>query len=759
MTSPNGRPGQPWTVRVARWSARHRWPVFALWFVLTIGLFAASTSMGGIRALSATGGPGNGSETEAVLGYRAMSAKGLSTAPSETMTIVVSSTTTPVTDPAFRSTVGDMVARLTAVQATIDGSAGPAFGSVTDPYSTPPQSGLYAPDMQAVMVTGQITGEATARETKTQAIAPVIAAIQRDNPAFDVHALANTLTNDQINQVISGDLDGSLRISLPATFLILLLAFGALVAAIVPLLLAITALLAAFGALGIYSQLVSPVSPYATQLVVLIGLAVAVDYSLFMITRFRAERLAGAERLAAIETASATAGRAVFFSGIAVMISLSGLFLLPDGIFHSMALGTIAVILAAIAGSLVFLPATLAITGDGINRLRVPFLGHEGQGRGFWAALVNRVMARPWVSAIAAAALLLALASPVRLLQLGESDLSTFPSSVDGVRAYQALQEHWPQGTLLNLTVVATDAGQAPTKEALARVTPALLAIKGLSGPAQPGASKDGSVAWVTVVMSGSQNDQANWDIVRQVRSQAVPAAFSGLSGSTVYVTGDAAYSMDGTQVYADGMVRILFFVLGFSFLLVMLVFHSIAIPIKAIILNLLSTGAAYGAVVLVFQEGWLGSILGVEPTNAIQNWVPIFIFTVLFGLSMDYEVFILSRVKEFVDRGASTRDAVARGITVTAGTVTSAAAIMVVVFAVFMTLRLVIIRELGMGLAVAVFLDATLIRTVLLPATMRLLGEWNWYLPPFLRWLPHIRIEGEPVGELPTAPPASSGT
>jgi RND superfamily putative drug exporter len=358
-------------------------------------------------------------------------------------------------------------------------------------------------------------------------------------------------------------------------------------------------------------------------------------------------------------------------------------------------------------------------------------------------------MARPWVSAIAAAAVLLALASPVRLLHLGESDLSTFPTSVDGVQAYAALQEHWPQGTLLNLTVVATNAGQASTKDALGKVTPALLATKGLSGPATTGASKDGSVAWVTVIMSGTQNDPANWDLVRQVRSQVVLAAFSGVSGSTVYVTGDAAYSMDGTQLYTDGMVRIFFFVLGFSFLLLMLVFHSIAIPIKAIILNLLSTGAAYGVVVLVFQEGWLGSLLGVEPTNSIQNWVPIFIFTVLFGLSMDYEVFILSRVKEFVDRGATTRDAVAHGITVTAGTVTSAAAIMVVVFAVFMTLRLVIIRELGLGLAVAVLLDATLIRTVLLPATMRLLGDWNWYLPPFLRWLPHIRIEGEPVGEL----------
>jgi RND superfamily putative drug exporter len=716
------------------------------WFVVTIGLFVASQAMGGIRALSVTGGPGAGSPTEAVLGSRAMQSGSTGASASESLTVVVASTSVPVTDPGFRATVGDIVARLTAVQATVGGIAGPALASVLDPFTTSPQSGLYAPDGKAVMVTGVIAGTDTERQARTAAIAPEIARIQADLPAYDVHAIASTLTNDQINAVIGGDLDGSLKMSLPATFLILVIAFGALAASVIPLLLAITALLAAFGALGIYSQVVSPVSPYASQLVVLIGLAVAVDYSLFMITRFRSERRAGVERMAAIETASATAGRAVFFSGIAVMISLSGLFLLPDEIFHSMALGTIAVIVAAIAGSLVFLPATLAIVGDGVNRGRVPLIGRAHEGHGVWASVVNRVTRRPWISAIAAAAVLLALASPVRLLQLGEADLSTFPPTVDGVQAYLALQEHWPKGTLMNLSVVVKGGDRAATRTALDAVAAALPTISGLSTPVQPGTSPDGTASWVTAVMSGSQNDPANWDIVKQVRTTVVPAAFAG-TGASVYVTGDAAYAMDGTQLYTDGMVRILAFVLGFSFLLLMLVFHSIAIPLKAIVLNLLSTGAAYGAIVLVFEKGWLGDVLGVTPSEAIQNWVPIFIFTVLFGLSMDYEVFILSRIKEDVDRGASTLDAVARGIAETAGTVTSAAAIMVVVFLVFMTLRLVIIRELGMGLAVAVFLDATLIRTVLLPATMRLLGEWNWYLPPFLRWLPQIRIEGEPVG------------
>ena len=750
---PVARRSQPWTVRVAGWSARHRWPVFAGWFAVTIGLFAFSLQLGGIRALSVTGGPGSGSPTEAVLGSQAMDSGSTAAGSSESMTVVVASATVPVSDPSFKTTVGQIVARLSAVRATVGGATGPAFSSVVDPFATPPASGLYAPDGKAVMVRGTIPGSETERQTRTDAIAPVIAGIQADFGAYQIHAIASTLTNDQINSVIGGDLDGSLKLSLPATFLILVIAFGALAAALIPLLLAVTALLAAFGALGIYSQAVSPVSPYASQLVVLIGLAVAVDYSLFMITRFRSERRAGAGKMAAIETASSTAGRAVFFSGIAVMISLSGLFLLPDEIFHSMALGTIAVIVAAIAGSLVFLPATLAIVGDGVNRGRVPLIGRAHEGHGIWAGIVNRVMRRPWVSAIAAGVVLLALASPVRLLQLGEADLSSFPPSVDGVQAYLALQEHWPQGTLMNLSVVAKGGDPAATRAALATAAADLPGIKGLSGPPRSGTSPDGTASWVTVVMSGGQNDPANWDIVRHVRTAVVPAAFAG-TGATVYVTGDAAYAMDSTQLYADGMVRILIFVLGFSFVLLLLVFHSVAIPLKAIVLNLLSTGASYGAVVLVFQKGWLGGPLGVTPSEAIQNWVPIFIFTVLFGLSMDYEVFILSRIKEDVDRGASTHDAVARGIEETAGTVTSAAAIMVVVFLVFMTLRLVIVRELGMGLAVAVFLDATLIRTVLLPATMRLLGEWNWYLPRFLRWLPQIRIEGEPIGGRAPVPP-----
>jgi uncharacterized membrane protein YdfJ with MMPL/SSD domain len=274
--------------------------------------------------------------------------------------------------------------------------------------------------------------------------------------------------------------------------------------------------------------------------------------------------------------------------------------------------------------------------------------------------------------------------------------------------------------------------------------------VAGLSGPAEITTSPDGTAAIVSVAMAGSSNDAANWEIVRQVRAGVVPAVVARYAGLEAFVGGDAATSLDSTRIYSDGMARVLAFVLALSFVLLLVVFRSIAIPIKAILLNLLATGAAFGSMVLVFQEGWCGQLLGVHPIAAIQDFVPVFVFTVLFGLSMDYEVFILTRIKEAHDRGLDSHEAVARGIGLTAGTVTSAAAIMVVVFAIFLTLPLAIARELGLGLAVAVFVDATLIRCVLLPASMKLLGDWNWWLPPFLHWLPAIRVEGEPADATP---------
>jgi RND superfamily putative drug exporter len=737
--------GVPWTVRVAGWSARHRWPVFSLWFIVTIGIFATSLAAGGTRAVEAVSNDQRSKYEagEAYVVYNAANTRSAEQA-SQQFLLILSDQHGTIDDPAFKAAIADIVARMGALKATVDGASGPVFEQLVNPLTVPASAGLVSPDRTTVRVVARVPGDA---ETLVARLAPVpalVSDIKAAYPAYRIHALNNALANAEISTLINGGLDASLRLTIPLTFGILLIAFGAAVAAIVPLILAITALLAAFGILGLYSQAIAPVSPYASQLVVLIGLAVAVDYSLFMLTRFRTERRHGRDRLAAIHVASNTAGRAVFFSGLAVMISIGGLFLLDDPLFRSMAIGTISVVLVAVIGSLTFLPATLAILGDSVNRLRVPFIGRDREeGSGIWAIVVRAVMRRPVIAVVATAAILLALASPVLRLHMGQADFTAFPDSLDGVQAVNLLNEKWPSGSTLELQFVVTRADEAPTKAALAKLTDAVVAIPGISGPAQTTISSDGHVALVSYVMAGGSNDLRNRDIVREVRSKVVPATFAALAGVDVFVTGDAAYTLDVVDFYANGMPLVMAFVLTLSFLLLLIAFRSIVIPIKAILLNLLSTGAAYGILIWVFQDGHLSDVIGFKP-GPIEGFIPVFIFTILFGLSMDYHVFILTRIKEARDRGLSSNEAVARGIAITSGTITSAAAIMVVVFGVFVTLELTIIKQLGLGLAVAVFLDATIVRSVLLPASMRLLGDWNWWLPRWLGWLPHVTIEGE---------------
>jgi putative drug exporter of the RND superfamily len=753
-SNPSPRPARdPWTVRVAGWSARHRWPVFVVWFVATIGLFAVSLAAGGTNSVEAVSNSERSKYEagEAYVVYNAANASVGQQAPaSQQFLLLVSSPDKTVDDSAFAADVAAITAKLAAVQATVDGTTGPVLEQLIDPIkaaAVPAAAGLISPDRTTVRIVGRVPGDGPVVTQRLEPMPAVIAEIKAAYPAYTIHALNNTLANDEISTLITGGLDESLRLTIPLTFLILLIAFGAVVAAAIPLVLAVTALLAAFGILGLYSQIVTPVSPYASQLVVLIGLAVAVDYSLFMVTRFRTERRHGRDKTAAIHVASNTAGRAVFFSGLAVMISIGGLFLLDDPLFRSMAVGTISVVLVAVIGSLTFLPATLAILGDGVNRLRIPIVGRDREeGSGLWAILVRSVMRRPVIAAATTAIILVAIASPVVRLHMGQADFTSFPDSLDGVQAVNLLNEKWPAGSDLDLSVVVTRADEAPTKAAIDRMSDAVLAIPGLSGPPKTDMSADGHVAFVSYLMSGGSNDIRNQDIVRQVRSSVVPTAFAGLPGVRALVTGDAAYTLDVVDFYLTGMPLVMGFVLSLSFLLLLVAFRSIVIPIKAIILNLLSTGAAFGLLVLVFQEGWGSDLLGVK-RGPIEGFIPVFIFTILFGLSMDYHVFILTRIKEARDRGLPSNEAVARGIAITSGTVTSAAAIMVVVFGVFVTLELTIIKQLGFGLAVAVLIDATVVRSILLPASMRLLGDWNWWLPRWLGWLPHVTIEGESDG------------
>jgi putative drug exporter of the RND superfamily len=761
---------EPATVRIAMWSARHRWPVAGLWFVATIGLMVVSLSVGGINAADANANP-NERKLEASEAYDVFNAGGTND-PYEQLLVVVSGAPGATADPTFKAAVTYLVTKLHAAGAPIDGVQTPTFDQLADPFQAPPETGLVSPDGSTVRIVGRVPGESDRVKALLVPVPPIIDGAKSANPNLVIHTISSTFINDDINALISQGLDESLRLTIPLTFLILLFAFGAIVAAVVPMVLAITSLLAAFGILGIYSQIVGPVSPNATQLIVLIGLAVAVDYSLFMITRFRVERRAGRERAKAIEVSSSTAGRAVFFSGLAVMISLAGLITLGVSLFTSMAIGTISVVLVSVIGSLTFLPATLSIVGDRVNlgrpaawlpriaaalplgpvrrwgRSAIAWLDRRAarqEGSGFWGRLVTAVMARPVLMTVVSTVLLLAIASPVLHLRTGITDITAFPDSIDGVAGIKLLNEKWPQGTELQLQIVVTNADRPDTKAAIERLKTEGLKIAGLSEPVDVTPSHDGKVALVSFTMGGGRNDDANRALVRLARTELTPPVFGSLPDVRTYVTGDAAYSVDVTQVYANGIPVIFAFVLGLSFLLMLIAFHSIVIPIKAILLNLLSTAAAYGVLVLVFQDGYFATFLGITPSGVIESWVPLFIFTILFGLSMDYHLFILTRIKEARDRGLDSRAAVARGISVTAGTITSAASIMVVVFAVFVSLKFVFIQQLGLGLAVAVFIDATLIRSVLLPASMTLLGDWNWWMPRFLDWIPRVTIEGDP--------------
>ena len=732
-----GAAGRPLTVRVATWSARHRWPVVAAWFVFTIGLFATSVAMGGTRTLSQMGG--GPARTESALADQVFASAGPRT-PYEDLYLVIRSSSLRTTDPVYRATVADIVARLGA---TADASGQPAVTGLIDPYAAPASAGLFSADATSVRLVGQLTGDGATVAGKAAALRPVIAQVESSNPAFEIHALNNTLINEDLNTLVADGLDGSLRLTLPATFLILLVAFGAAVAAAVPLLLALTALLGGFGILGIYSQIVAPVAMSSSQLVVLIGLAVGVDYSLFMITRFRSERRTGKDKLGAIETASGTAGRAVFFSGLAVAVSLAGLFLIRVDMLNSMAVAMIGVVLVAVIGSLTFLPATLSLLGDRVNRGRVPLLGSDrAEGTGIWARIVSVVVRRPATLGLVAVTGLLIVASPLSHLRMGSTDITSFPDSVDGVAAVNLLNAEWPQGTTLQLAVVVTAADRPATQAAIGRLETAALSDGGVGAPMTVQASPDGSVSRVSFVMPGDQNDPANQATVERFRSTVLPSVFGAVPDARAYVTGDAAYVLDSTRIFTDGTPLVLVFVLGLSFLLLLVAFRSIVIPTTAIALNLLSTAAAYGILTLVFQDGWFAKTIGITPGPVIESFVPLFVFTIVYGLSMDYHFFILTRIKEARDRGLDSKSAVANGISVTAGTITSAAAIMVVVFSVFVTMKFTMIQQLGLGLAVAVFVDATVIRSILLPAVMRLLGDWNWYLPSFLGWLPRVTIE-----------------
>ena len=734
----------PWTVRVAMWSAGHRWPVLILWLVFVVGLFAIGQVMG-TRTNSISDAAGN-LQTESQIGTNLYNA-GVNqvNALNEPIQIVINHPNLKATDPAFRDTVSKIEASLR--NATFNNQQ--VLPGLADPYTAPPQMALISPDGSSVRIEAALSGNNQTAHDKIEGIKPILENLGNSYPGYNIHTFNLTLLSDQQLSTAYSGLQSTSTITPVLTLIILLLTFGAVVAAFVPLILGLTALLGAFGFMAIYSNAVDKIDLTSSNLIVLIGLAVAVDYSLFLIVRYRKEQAGGLDRTRALEVASSTSGRAVFFSGVIVMISLAGLFFAPSGAFASIAVGTIVVVLLSVVGSLTFLPAFLTILGNKLDWGCLPWANRSRRdNRGWWGWLVSKVVRYPVAFTIVTVALLLSMASPLLHFRTGTNGVDALPDSLDGVKAYRLLNDKWPQSGTLLLDTVVTSADRVDTKAAIGQFQETVSQqICGLA-IAQLTFNDTGQVAKVSFFQHGTANDQANWDAVNKIRRDIIPATFGKLPGVQVYVTGDAAVIVDTNKLYSDAIPLVFGFVLTMSFLLLLLAFHSIVIPITAILLNLLSTGAAYGAMVLVFQDGFLSKQIGFKVTGVIEAFVPIFVFAVLFGLSMDYHLFILTRIKELKDGGQSSVEAVAKGITGTSGTITSAAAIMVVVFLVFVTIPLMVIRQVGFGLAVAVFVDAAIIRSILLPGIMRLLGDFSWYLPGWLNWIPRITVEVEPESE-----------
>ncbi|HEY6780330.1 MAG TPA: MMPL family transporter, partial [Thermoleophilaceae bacterium] len=641
------------------------------------------------------------------------------------------------TDPEFKQAVGATVTRIKNTK--------PAF-DVTDPLD-PDVQGQISKDGHSALVTFELP-EKNSEDTVAKPLAAV-AALDKAHPGFRIEEFGDASADKALSEAFSDDFQKAEITSLPITLIILILAFGALLAAFVPLLLAITAVAAAIGLLGPISH-IWPVDESISSVVLLIGLAVGVDYSMFYLRREREERARGRSEEAALEAAAATSGRAVLVSGITVIIAMAGMYLGGDPTFLSFATGTILVVAISIVGSLTVLPAVLSKLGDRVNKGRVPFLkpeGRTGEPR-VWGFVIDRVLKRPAISLGLATALMVVLAIPLLHIHTANSGIDGLPRTLAVMQTYDRMQAAFPGEQLTaDIVVQGDDVTQPAYAQAVQRLRQTVRGSQLLNEPVTVDVSKDKQTAVVHVPLAGNGTDDTSMAALDKLRGDLAPRTVGQIEGAElVGVTGFTAGSKDFTDLMKQRIWYVLGFVFAMAFLLLLVTFRSIVIPIKAIVLNALSVSAALGVVTYVFQDGHFEDALNFTSSGAITAWFPLMLFVILFGLSMDYHVFILSRIREAVDRGESTDDAIAHGVKSTAGVITAAAAVMVGVFSIFATLSFIDMKQFGVGLAVAVLIDATIVRGVMLPAAMKLLGERNWYLPRWLEWLPKgPALEGAP--------------
>ena len=719
----NNTQSQNLAARMGRWSASH-------WKTATFGWLAfvlVAFGLGGIvgtRTIDNTAGPGESGRMDRILenGFKQPA----------TERVLIQSRSARVHTDTFDSAIADVVSRVSKISVVRD---------VRSPLA-PGNAGQISKDGHSALVEFRIRGAKDEAVDKIDPVLDAVAAAERAHPGFTIGEFGDASAEKGVVAAYNEDLGKAGTLSLPITLIVLVLTFGSLVAAGIPLLLALTAVFATFGLVAL-SSVFLPEAMQAPAMVLLIGLAVGVDYSMFYLKRERQERAAGRTAQDALEIAAATSGRSVLISGLTVMVAMAGMFLTGDSTFASLALATILVVAVAVLGSLTVLPALLSRLGDKVDKGRVPFVGRlrrdDGEGR-FWGAVVDRVLRRPALSAGLAAAFLLLLAAPALQLRLAADGPESFPKGIAVIATYDRMQQAFPGSALpANVVVQAPSVTTPAMQKAIAELERRALASGRAFEPISVDVNGQGTVANITVPIAGNGTDAASNASFRMLRNEVVPATVGALPEAEAGVTGQTAEWRDQADALKSNMPPVVAFVLLFAFGLMLVAFRSLVIAAKAILLNLLSVAAAYGVLVIVFQHGVGKGLLGDSSTAGISAVVPLLLFVILFGLSMDYHVFILSRIRETYDRGKSMDDAVSYGIKSTAGVVTSAAIVMVAVFAVFATLSWPFFKQFGIGLAAAVLIDATIVRGVLLPASMKLLGAWNWYLPSWLEWLPTL--------------------
>ena len=751
--------------RVALWCGRRRRWVSLAWLLIVVAAIATCSTVGTNTEIEQEA-PGESGVAFALFEDRFAGDDDENAQATTTEFLTFSHPTLTVDDPGYRATVERLISEIGVLRTTVTRTSGET--SVTSsmrivadavthydtglPREASPFVAAEGTDGDVSFAIVEIVGQDL---DAAEAIGPVLDVVAAADgiDGFEIFIGGGASLQRQLTEIIDEDFGRALTLNLPLTLVILIFVMGALLIAPLPIVLALIAITTATAIIALISQL-TPVAEVTAEVVLLMGLATGIDYSLFIVTRYRRERSHGVSNEQALQIATGTSGKTVIFAGATVVLSISGMLLVNDAIFTSIAIGSAVVVTMAVIISMTLLPALLLFYRGGVDRLRIPFLAREGDDGGIWGRISDQVLARPVLFATVATVALLALAAPVVTLNLGFNGVKSISKDAEATRALRVLEENFTLG-LVQPAVVLIDAGEggnvfAPEIQQSAGVLAALVAEEsvlrdpgGFFGPItqEPVFNDAGDLEVIFIPINADSGEDFAIDAVEHLRDDLVPAAF-GDGSANALVTGATAGNIDFRANIISSAPIVFAFVLSLAFIILLVMFRSIVIPVKAILLNLLSVGAAYGLLVLVFQEGWLlEGVLSFEATGIIESWLPLFMFAILFGLSMDYHMFVLGRMKESYEGGASNDEAVSVGIKATAATITGAAAIMVGVFSIFAFTRDIGLKQFGFGLGVAILIDATIIRSILLPASMKLLGDANWYLPRWLEWLPKIEM------------------